>query len=77
MEKMTKTKAVLNHLKEHGSITSMEAFELYGATRLSAIVFQLRRKGHPIVSKDERGQDRYGHMVTFSRYVYEREDDLD
>ena len=77
MEKMTKTKAVLDHLREHGSITSMEAFELYGATRLSAIVFQLRRKGHPIVSKDERGPDRYGHMVTFSRYVYEREDGVE
>jgi hypothetical protein len=73
--RITKTSEVLRHLKEHGSITSMEAFELYGATRLSAIVFQLRRKGHPIVSKDERGRDRYGHMVTFSRYVYERKDD--
>lgn len=68
---MTKTKAVLEHLKEHGSITSMEAFEMYGATRLSAIVFQLRKHGHAIVSKDERTKDRYGHMVTFTRYVYE------
>lgn len=43
---MTKTQKVLNHLRENGSITSWEAIQQYGATRLSAIIFNLRKKGN-------------------------------
>ena len=36
---MNKTKAVMLHLQEKGSITSWEAIKEYGATRLSAIIY--------------------------------------
>lgn len=39
---MTKTQAVLNHLKANKNITSWEAIQKFGATRLSAIIFNLR-----------------------------------
>ena len=65
----SKTSEVLRHLREHGSITSNEAWELYGATRLSAIIFNLRRKGHDISTVDTDTTDRYGHRVTYARYV--------
>ena len=39
---LSQTKLILQHLNEHGSITSYEAFKLYGATRLSAIIYILR-----------------------------------
>ena len=42
--KMNKTMAVLKHLEDFGSITSWEAIKEYGATRLSAIIYNLRRK---------------------------------
>ena len=35
-------KQVLEHLKANGSITSLEAFERYRATRLSSIIHRLR-----------------------------------
>ena len=35
---------VLEHLKTKGSITSLEAFRLYKATRLSGIIYRLRDK---------------------------------
>lgn len=41
---MTKTQAVLNHLKANKNITSWEAIEKYRATRLSSIIFNLRFK---------------------------------
>jgi len=66
---MNKTTAVLEHLKEHGSITSMEAIESYGATRLSAIIFNLRKKGYDIGTENEGGTDRFGHSMTYARYV--------
>ena len=43
LKKITKTSLVLKHLKEHGKISSMDAFERYKATRLSAVIFNLRK----------------------------------
>lgn len=65
---MTKTQAVLNWLETGASISSMEAFREFGATRLSAIIFELRRKGHDIETIRAEGRDRYGHTVRFARY---------
>lgn len=46
---LSQTKLILQHLMEHESITSYEAFKLYGATRLSAIIHNLRhKKGYDI-----------------------------
>lgn len=66
-----KTSEVLRHLKEKGSITSMEAFELYGATRLSAIIFNLRKRGYEISTQTECCTDRFGHICNFARYILE------
>lgn len=63
---------MLEHLQENGSITSWEAIELYGATRLSAIIFNLR-KHYRIDNVDEVKTDKYGDTSTFSRYVYRGE----
>lgn len=43
MAKESKVKKVLKHLLTHGSITSWEAIKLYKATRLSAIIFELKK----------------------------------
>lgn len=64
-----KTSEVLKHLKVKGSITSLEAFELYGATRLSAIIFNLRKKGYNIKTADGSCIDRYGHNCNFAKYT--------
>ena len=66
----TQKDAVLNHLEEHGSITSMEAIQNYGATRLSAIIFNLRYKdGYDIETHMETAKNRYGRSVDYARYV--------
>ena len=64
-----KTNEVLKHLQTHGSITSMEAIDLFGATRLSAIIFNLRNKGYNISSVDKSMKDRYGHTVHYAEYT--------
>lgn len=63
---------VLNHLKVHGSITSLDAFELFGNTRLSATIFNLRKK-YDIESVDEKGKNRYGDATHYVRYIYKGE----
>ena len=70
---MTQKEAVLEWLKTDGSITSMEAFEHLGITRLSAIVFNLRKLGYTISSDDMTIINRYGKQVHFARYKLEDE----
>ena len=67
---MTKIKAVLLHLQQYGSITSWEAIKEYGATRLSAIIFNLRHKYNlNIVSEMVEFTDRYGTPTKFAKYI--------
>ena len=68
---MTQKEAVLEWLKTGGSITSMEAFEHLGITRLSAVVFDLRKLGYIISSEDMTTTNRYGKQVHFTRYKLE------
>lgn len=70
---INKTTEVLKHLKEHGSITSLEAINLYGATRLSAIIFNLKKKGYDIMTAKGSCIDKYGHKCSFAKYILESE----
>ena len=53
MKTMTQRQQVLRHLQENGSITSWEAIMKFHATRLSGIIYSLRKGGYPIVSTME------------------------
>lgn len=67
---MNKTKAVMMHLIEEGSITSWEAIKEYGATRLSAIIFNLRHKYNMnIINERVDFVDRYGTKSHFDIYI--------
>lgn len=68
-KKMNKTEKVLEHLRKHGTITSLEAIELYGATRLSDIIYRLRKKGHNIKTEDLPFTDRFGSKSTYGEYT--------
>ena len=72
---VNKTTEVLRHLREYGSITSDEAWRYFGATRLSAIIFRLRRKGHEIETVMCDMRDRYGSPVKFARYCLRDKDE--
>lgn len=66
---LSQQKMVLQHLQEHGSITSMEAIQLFGATRLSAIIYNLRHvKGYDIVTDFEVVKTRYDVKTQIARY---------
>jgi len=48
---MTQTSSILSHLKIYGSITPIEALELFGCFRLSGRILELREAGYPIRTK--------------------------
>ena len=71
--KDTKTKQVLQHLQKYGTITSWQAIQQYGATRLSAIVFNLKRYGYDIRTIMMEDTDRNGNTCRYAKYVLSRE----
>lgn len=69
---MNKTNAIQLHLIEKGSITSWQAIQFYGATRLSAIIYNLRYKyGMNIRSERVDFTDRFGSKSSYAKYILE------
>ena len=64
----TQKQLIEKHLLEKGKITSWEAFEIYGVTRLSHIIYILRKK-YDIISVSTTKKNRYGHYCTYSTYT--------
>ncbi len=61
-------KRVLTYMEEHGSITSAEAFDKIGVSRLAEIVRVIKKQGFIIDSIPEKGKNRYGQEVHYKRY---------
>ena len=65
------TTKIRNHLMTKGSITSLEAANLYGIMRLSAVIYKLRYKIEPLMdikTKMEYGRDRFGQPSQYGVY---------
>lgn len=68
-ERVTKTGKIKEHLLTKGHITSLEAINLYSATRLSAIIFNLRKEGMDIRTDDVHSKDCNGNSCIYANYV--------
>lgn len=69
--KNTKKDNVRKHLLEYGSINSWTAIELYGATRLSAFIFDFRKNGMNITSIACSALDRNSNVCNYTTYKLE------
>ena len=67
--KDTQVKKIIRFIQKHGSITTMQAFEM-GITRLASRIFDIRRMGIEIKSETITGKNRYGETVHYSRYSF-------
>jgi hypothetical protein len=65
---VTQNDRIMKHLKEHGSITQLEAMQEYGIFRLASRISDLRREGVKIKKETEKGKNRYGEPTAFARY---------
>ena len=67
---MNKTKAVLQYLREHSlGITTWDAINLFHATRLSAIIFNLKKDGYVIDAIPESSDDAHWVRYILRRYA--------
>lgn len=70
---MSKKAKVLKYIQTHKrGITSMQAIDMFKATRLSAIIFELRKR-YKIMSISEQGVTEDGYPYNYARYVYQGE----
>lgn len=68
------TALIKKHLLEGKSITNKQAFEIFGCTRLSAKIYDLRHKhGMDIVTIDRLGKTRYGDRCVYAEYRLKKE----
>lgn len=75
-KKITQKDRVLQYLKDYGSITSWEAIQQFGATRISAIIFNLKKDGYEFDEEWEHTTNRYADPVSYKRYVLKRRGDI-
>lgn len=65
---MTQSERIVRHLRDFGSITSLEAMQEYGIMRLASRVSDLKKSGLPIRREMIPGQNRYGEPTSYARY---------
>lgn len=66
---------VLDYIMNNGSITQLEAYREFPApiTRLSAVIFDLKKAGHNIETERISGKNCYG-SYSCARYIWKEED---
>lgn len=65
---MTQPDRVYEYMVTYGGITQAEANKAIGVSRLSAIIFELKRKGIPIKSEWQSGTNRYNEQTRYKFY---------
>lgn len=70
---MTQKQTILEHLKQHGSITDLEAYRKYAIRRLGARIYDLRDEGYKITTEDTVKKNRFGKKTRFATYILESE----
>lgn len=68
---MSGKEKVLNYLKKHGSITQLEALNLFWDWRLSDKIYRLKKEGHNIKSEDMKVTRSDGKKVYVTKYILE------
>lgn len=67
-KEITMKDRVFRYLQDNGSITTWEAIQQLGCTRLSEYIRQLRTEGVPVDDKWLERKNRYGENIKFKSY---------
>ena len=67
--KDTQVRRTLRYMREHGSITPLEAIESFGCTRLAAVIHTIRHVWHIDIDMEMVAvKNRYGETCHVARY---------
>lgn len=70
---MNQCEKIVLYIQMFGSISSMEAFQDLGITRLSARIYELRNEGYQFDETYETSKNRFGESVHYKRYRFQKE----
>lgn len=66
--KLTQCEKIIRHLREYGSISSLEAITEYGILRLASRITDLKRRGYNIVGETKTGRNRFQEKTSYKVY---------
>ena len=69
MRKASQCDKIIAHIKEHGSITPLEALREFGCMRLASRMSDLKRRGYSVKSVMESSKNKKGETVSYARYT--------
>jgi len=65
---MNQKQRVLDYLRSGNTITSLDAFHELGITRISAVVYNLKRDGHHLIKENVTVKNRFDEECTIARW---------
>lgn len=65
---MKQTERIMEYIRRFGSISSKEAFNDLGVTRLSARIADLKDEGVEFTDEWESSKNRFGETVSYKRF---------
>lgn len=68
----TQNDMILAYLRAYGSITPQDALREFGCMRLSARIYDLKKRGESISEATEHSKNKFGKDVAYSRYRLEK-----
>lgn len=66
--KVTQCQRILDYMNRFGSISTLEAFNDLGVTRLASRIHDLKRMGYNITSEIKTGRNRFEELTSFKVY---------
>ena len=70
---MTQREAILEYIKEFGSITPYQAFADLGITKLATRISEMRKDGMTFKIEMVSTKNRYGKSVAYAKYSFTEE----
>ena len=71
MQKINQEKRIKEYMQLHGGITTLEAYNSLGITRLAARISDLKRHGERIEREKIKVMNRHGEITHVTRYSLE------
>lgn len=72
-KKINGEERVLQYMRETGYITSWRAIAEFGITRLSAVIYRLRKRGYNIQTETVTGKNRYNDIISYAKYTIDEQ----
>lgn len=69
MKKLTQCDKILAYIREHGSITPLDALREFNCMRLASRMSDLKARGYNVKSKMETAKNKNGEPVSYARYT--------